>query len=482
MRFFEFKDIETHLDEAQKLQWSQFSKKGRLDANRQTFINKIKNNELFSLENGQSVVLDNTEENINAIMNWNGGRAPKLSGRYQGRTEPVTVPVNAILKTGEFGGMAAGEGEDAGKEGMIGRTAHLNLHDISKDEEKAIGDIKQLISDKGIPGSELTSRIINNPTLQKEDPHGQWIIEIAQNIEQKKYPVPVPDGVFEDQKYLKFIQDYAGEYLGIAGLTNGLGDFPKLGAFLNFLGAKSMEELSYYFPMSENSPLADSFAYIKSPTGAEHHMYLSSKGGTRGAAPSMSNLKIPEDLAFGGSPQQDQALEFLKIVQDENSSQITGTLKALNYLGEVASKAIPDKNLARILPLTDEEISFFQNNYSTDKSKRNITVKDLPKRLQPYAQSRFNSGSVKVVTGDFIMAATVAVRDAINKGNALPEFQNLAKELLGYNFVQIFTQIRKRPAGMTFRVLWPAKIDGEIEIYSNSSQLDLKGKLGFRIH
>lgn len=480
MRFFEFKDVEQQINEAQKLQWSQFSKKGRLDANRQTFINKIKNNSPFPLENGQEVIIDNNEENINAITNWNGGRAPILTGRYQGKPELVNVPVNSILKTSEFGGMSAAPGEEAGKEAMLGRTAHLNLHDISKEEEKAIGDIKKLISERGIKGSQLTQKIISNPVLQAEDPHGKWIIEIAKSIEAKQYPVPVPEGVFSDQKYLKFIQDYAGEYLGIAGLVNGLGDFPKLGGFLNFLGAESLQELDYYFPMSENSPLADSFGYIKSPSG-EHQMYLSSKGGTRGAAPSMSNLKIPEDMQ-PRSKQQEQAMQFLRIIQDTNESQITGTLKALNFLGEISRNSIPDKKLAGLLPLREEEIQFFQNNFATDKKDRNITVADLPERLQPYAQSRFEGGSVKVLTGDFIMAATVAVRDAINNGNALPDFQNLAKELLGYNFVQIFTQIKKRPTGMTFRVLWPAKIDGTVEVYSNSSQIELKGKLGFRIH
>ena len=481
MRFFEFKDVVT---EAQKLQWSQFSKKGRLDANRQTFINKVKSNQPFPLENGQLVIIDNTDENINAIMNWNGGRAPVLTGRYQGKTELVNIPVNSMLKTAEFGGMAGAPGEEAGKEAMLGRTAHLNLHGISKEEEKeeqeAEGSIKRLISERGIQGSELTQKIINNPTLQQADPHGKWIIEIAQNIEAKQYPVPVPDGVYEDQKYLKFIQDYAGEYLGIAGLVNGLGDFPKLGGFLNFLGAKSLEELQYYFPMSENSPLADSFGYIKTPNG-DHQMYLSSKGGTKGAAPSMSNLKIPADMQPTSQAQED-AMNFLRIIQDKNESQITGTLKALNLLGEINKAKIVDQNLAALLPLTQEEIDFVQNNYATDKKERNITVTDFPKRLQPYVQSRFDSGSVKVLLGDFIMAATVAIRDSINKNDILPDFQNLAKELLGYNFVQIFTQIRKRPPGMQFRVLWPAKIDGEVEVYSNSSQIELKGKLGFRIH
>lgn len=478
MRFSEFKKTEQPLHESQTLKWDQFSKKGRLDANRQTFINKIKGNSPFPTNDGQEVIIDNNKENINAVLNWEGGRAPKLTGKHQGKPGVLTIPINSILKTTEFGGMAAAPGEEAGKETMRGRTAHLNLHDISKEEEKAIGDIKKLIMQKGIKGSNLTKQIINNPTLQAEDPHGLYIIDIAKNIAAKQYPVPVPDGVYEDPKYLKFIQDYAGEYLGIAGLVNGLGEFPKLGAFLEFLGAKTLRDLVFYFPMSENSPLADSFGYIKSPTG-DHQMYMSSKGGTRGAAPSMSNLKIPEGMQ-ATTKQQAQALEFLSIIQ--RNSQIEGTLLALNYLKEVAPNSIPDKKLAQLLPFTTEEVAFFSDNFSTDKRDRNIVVKALPKRLQSYMQSRVNAGGVKVVTGDFIMAVTVAVRDAVNVRNALPDFQNLAKELLGYNFVQIFTQIKKRPPGMSFRVLWPAKIDGTVEIYSNSAQNELKGKLGFRIH
>lgn len=479
MRFSEFRDIKVFEGaKPPSLQWGQFSKKGRLSTNVATFIKKVQNGEPFQLLSGEQFVVDNTPENINLVQGWQGGTAPKLAGHMQGDAKAVTVGLNNFAKTSEFGGMAAAPGEEAGKESMLGRTAHLNLHDISKEEEKAIGDIKALISDRGIPGNQLTQKIISNPVLQAEDPHGKWIIDIAKGIEAKQYPVPVPDGVFQDAKYLKFIQDYAGEYLGIAGLVNGLGEFPKLGGFLNFLGAKSMEELQYYFPMSENSPLADSFGFIKSPSG-EHQMYLSSKGGTRGAAPSMSNLKIPDDMQ-PTTKEQEEAINFLRIVQD--NSQIEGTLLALNYLGEVNSKAIVDQSLAALLPITSEEINFFAQNYAEDKSKMNIRLEDVPQRLQNYIQSRLSQGSVKVITGDFIMAATVAVIKSLNDANILPDFQNLAKELLGYNFVQIFTQIKKRPPGMQFRVLWPAKIDGTVEAYSNSSQKDLKGKLGFRIH
>lgn len=487
MRFFEFKDVQ--LPEgatAPTLQWTNFAKKGRLEANVTAFINKVTSNQLFPTLDGRFFVVDNTPENINLVRGWQGGTAPQVTGHYQGEPEQTRLGLNKMLKTTTFQGMAPEPGQEAGKETMQGRTAHLNLHGISKEEEKAEqeaeGSIKRLISERGIKGTELTQRIINNPTLQQAKPHGQYIIDIAKSIEAKEYPVPVPMEVYKDAKYKSFIQDYAGEYLGIAGLVNGLGDFPKLGGFLNFLGAKSLQELNYYFPMAENSPLADSFGFIQGPDG-EHQMYLSSKGGTRGAAPSMTNLKIPEGMQ-PVSNQQEEALNFLKIIQDPNESQITGTMKALNYLGEVNKDGLIDKALASLLPLTDEEIQFFGTNYSTDVKEMNITVNDVPKRLQKYIQSRVAKGAVKVITGDFVMACTVCVVKSLNNG-ILPDFQNLAKELLGYNFVQIFTQIKggaTRPGGMQFRVLWPAKIDGTVEAYSNSSQKDLKGKLGFRIH
>jgi len=483
MRYSEFKIVEGAGPPA--LQWGNFSKKGRLEANVATFINKISSHSPFLLTTGQQFVVDDTPENKNLVQSWQGGIAPKVTGHIQGDSKTIPMGLNKFSKTNEFGGMAAEPGAEAGKEAMQGRTAHLNLHGISKEEEKAEqsaeGSILRLVKERGIQGSDLTSKIINNPVLQQAKPQGNWIINIAQNIESQQYPVPVPDELLDPKnaKYLKFVQDYAGEYLGIAGLVNGLGDFPRLGGFLQFLGANNLSELQYYFPQGENTPLADSFGYITTPNG-EHQMYLSSKGGNKGAAPSMSNLKIPENLPEG-SRQTEEAKTFLRIVQD--NSQIDGSLKALNYLGEINSGNLTDQKLAQLLPLQDDEIDFFASRYAHDASaKEPVTINDVPKRLKNYIAERMQGGGVSIITGDFIMACTKCVVDSINKNNILPEFSQLTKEILGFNFVQIFTKIGKRPAGMSFRVLWPAKIDGEVEAYSNSSQKDLKGKLGFRIH
>lgn len=481
MRFNEFRIT---LAEAQErfpkgMDWGNFNKKGRAEDNRATFIRKIKAGEPFTLNDRQVFAVDNTPDNINAIQNWQGGGAPALTGRFQGETKPESVTVNRFAKTSDFAGQFPdlAKGEEGGKEAMQGRTAHLDLHSISKEEEKAIGDMKKLVAERGIKGSDLTPKIINSPVLQQADPHGTWIIEIAKNIAAKQYPVPVNEGVFQEKKFHTFIQDYAGEYLGVAALVNGLGNFPNLGAFLKFLGADNLQDLLYYFPQGENTPLADSFGFIKTPTG-EHEMKISSKGGKKGASPSMSNLKIPDDLEITDANKN--AVEFIKIIQE--NSQVVGTLKALNMVQRLYPKSIAEFEISKYLPIRDDEIAWIDENVTLEmKDIEAVNVKDFPKRLQPYAQMRQDSGSVTVNTGDFIMACTRAVLDAINKNNAFPDFEKTAIEILGYNFVQIFTVINKSKKALTCNVLWPAKVDGKVSLYSNSSQNGMNGRIGFSV-
>ena len=476
MRFREFR-----LVEAGGVTWGTFSKDNRRDKHVAIMIQKIQDGMPFTTMDRRLFVFDNTPENINAIKNWSGNPAPALTGRYQGDAKPDKLQISKLAKTGDFSGQAEDLSDpDAapGKERMLGRTAHLDLHGVSKDEEKAIGDMKRLVQTKGIKGSDLLPKIINNGVLNgpEAQPHGGYIVSIAKNIQAGNYPFPVADEVFAENRFHKFIQDYAGEYLGVAALIRGLGEFPNKEQFLDFLGAQDLAELDYYFPQGENTPLADSFGFIKSPTG-EHEMKISSKGGVKGASPSMSNLKIPADFPRNDSNAAD--LEFIRIIQ--SNPQITGTLKALNFLHENYRKQISEFEIAEYLPLTDEEIAFFESNTSLEqKDYTAINIDDFPKRLQAYATMRQNQGGVKSNTGDFVMACTKAVLESINKNGALPEFEKTTKEILGYNFIQIFTRLMKSKGGLV-RVLWPAKIEGKVTLYSNSSQTGMNGRLGFSI-
>lgn len=477
MRYSEFRLVEA----SSGVTWGVFSKDNRRDKHVANMLNYIQDGKPFTTMDGKLFVFDNTPENVNAIKNWSGNPAPVLTGRYQGEAKPETLSIAKLAKTNVFSGQAQDLSDPdavAGKERMIGRTAHLDLHGVSKDEEKAIGDMKRLVQEKGIKGSELLPKIINNTVLNSEaaQPHGGYIVDIAKNIQAGNYPFSVAPEVFAEERFHKFIQDYAGEYLGVAALVNGIGEFPNKDKFLEFLGASDLRELDYYFPQGENTPLADSFGFIKSPTG-EHEMKISSKGGVKGASPSMSNLKVPDDFPKTDSNADD--LEFIRIVQE--NSQIAGTLKALNFLKENYPSSLKEFEITEYLPITDQEIDFFETYTSKEqKDYKAVNINDFPERLRPYAEMRQAQGGVKSNTGDFIMAATRAVLDAINKNGALPEFEKTTKEILGYNFIQIFTRLMKSKGGLV-RVLWPAKIDGNVTLYSNSSQTGMNGRLGFSI-
>ena len=78
------------------------------------------------------------------------------------------------------------------------------------------------------------------------------------------------------------------------------------------------------------------------------------------------------------------------------------------------------------------------------------------------------------------------VLDAVNKHNALPEFQKIVREILGDNFMQIYTDISGTPekgGEVKVRILYPADITEEVKVgvASKSSQTKMGGKLAFSI-
>ena len=69
---------------------------------------------------------------------------------------------------------------------------------------------------------------------------------------------------------------------------------------------------------------------------------------------------------------------------------------------------------------------------------------------------------------------------------ALPEFQKIVREVLGDNFIQIYTDLKgnKESGGnVSVRIMYPANITEEVkvEVDSGSSQKEMGGRLGFRI-
>ncbi len=77
-----------------------------------------------------------------------------------------------------------------------------------------------------------------------------------------------------------------------------------------------------------------------------------------------------------------------------------------------------------------------------------------------------------------------ATINAINKFDALPDFEQAVRTILGENFMQIYTIIKgdaKKGGTIDIRVLYPAKIEGKVELATKTSQRQIIGKLSFSI-
>jgi hypothetical protein len=271
---------------------------------------------------------------------------------------------------------------------------------------------------------------------------------------------------------LKAIRDYAGEYLGVQQMVQGIANFPNSDDFFEFLqvGQESMKDLVLYFPKSTNTPLADSLALQNSATG--HVLKLSAKGAKAGAPPSMDNLKVPEALR---STKNKNIGNVIKLLDEARaSSAATQPFRVMQFLINTVPDKVPDV-VKGIFPVTDDEFNKLEATYNDPRlpcPKKFLKLANI-KGLRGSTLSGTHFGRVHYQLNKIIM-------DIINTQNALPAFRKTVLEVLGYNFIQIFS--RERGGKLFADVLWPGTVNGKVEMYSKSSSADPKHqKLSFSV-
>tara|TARA_Y100000310_G_C20609332_1_gene777187 strand:+ start:32 stop:1528 length:1497 start_codon:yes stop_codon:yes gene_type:complete len=392
-----------------------------------------------------------------------------------GFTRPV---LNKLEKTADFGGS---QKEKYAKQ--IQPAAVFGGKNIDHADIQSLDDA---IAKSSIPGNKLADSIITSSVLN--DPKnelGSIVIEIAKNLKNNKNEIPEGDWL-KNSKAVKAIQDYAGEYLGVIALIHGVTKFPNASVFLNFMQASSLTELNYYFPSKTNTPLADSFGSITNKE-TKTVMNISSKGGTSGAAPSLTNLKISKKIER--EPDFKEEAEFIKAVIDP--SEFEGAFRlynVLNGLGGDAKTGLDNaKGNVTNAPerFSETDIKKLNDIYANRKAKnqtpkveKNLIVKagfgEYLKDLETWSGTNLKNpiGYIYYYTQKIVM-------DAVNKHDALPQFQQCVREVLGDNFMQILTQIKGTKINVN--VLYPARINGTVKLYSKSSQATFAGKIGFKI-
>lgn len=430
-----------------------------------TFVNKIQTKSPFTTVDGRQFVADPKQAaEIKKFLSNPNAKGSIILRSLDGKE---TLSSSKLAKTGEFSGQsvsAADKGDitQAGKEQLPVKPPQVFK---TTDVDVNLATAKDLQRAGAFRVKDLYSKIINSEQLKSLGAYGQAIISCAQQINKGSDPV-LPQGLTTPQ--LKALIDYAGEYLGILAMYKGTADFPKREAFLKFIG-RDLGTSMLYFPVKSNTPLADSFAIQDSETG--HTIYLSSKGSGGGAAPSLTGLKITDEIAK--RRQYKDAVKFIQIAQS------TGTIEQpfhmMNFLATTYPYSI-DPKFAKFLPWKPADI------IAVDASRRDKSAQTrLPAKLQRFVDSfTFRKLSANATPGGILhYVVSKEIQRIVNAGT-IKNFQACVLEVLSENFVQIYTQPKK--ATLETYVLWPANVDGVVTVESKASAVDpTSAGLSFRV-
>lgn len=433
-----------------------------------TFLKKVKDGTPFTTKDGNPFVVDPSQyKEIEAFF-----KDPSARGTLRLREKGTGAEIknSELRKTAEFGGqqLSFDQTEPKGKEAYPAKPSQVfQTQKIEKLNPNTAKAVKQMLDAGAFYAGELYDKIVGSSVLQGAGDFGQTVINLASQLNDGQLP-SLKD---VNPEYAAAIRDYAGEYLGVLAMMKGLAEFENQDKFFEFLGSNNLNDLIVFFPQATNNPLADSIAVQNKKT--KHIINISSKGGKKGAPPSLDNLKVPDE--FRSLPEFENVVNFFDTARAASAKgQPFELMNVLYNTGLV----VPGKNIPKyysnVLPFSDNDISAVLALMSKDFREYSVPKKFAKILAAGEGNTGTPGGIIHTVVNKDMMAA-------VNKG-AIPNFRELVLEILGYNFVQLFSDFKGRNKLLNVRVLWPAKIDGNVEVYSKSYAAEPgKAKLSFSI-
>ena len=362
------------------------------------------------------------------------------------------ITINNLEKTKELGGKEA-------------EKIPVKPGDIFAGEKmSAEEDILQNLGRAGaFPASELNNKIQTNTKLDEAGDIGRGIKEIAAQIDKGQVPI-IPSYLTPDM--VKAIELYAGEYLGVLAVLNNTAKFNKREAFDEFLGI-NLADLMLYFPKTVSNPLADSYAIQNKTNG--HSIKISSKAAGTGAAPALEGLKLPDEVR--SDPRFAREVEFFDKALDEQLSAFTQPFALMNWVYSTDPSMVA-KEFLPYLPWTKETMAELTNAL---KKKTPLNQKMMDAAISLIPKGRPNGPDAGVLW----WSVTQDVINTIVKKGFTPNFKTVVLETLGYNFVQIYTNVKGNKLETT--VLWPGKVDGKVSLRTKGYAAAPNAKLSFQI-
>jgi hypothetical protein len=335
---------------------------------------------------------------------------------------------------------------------------------LTTDEE-----IKRALNNhQEIKAGNLYEVIMSNKVLDTAGELGKAIKQAATDMNNSQVPVIKQ----YDEATQKKIAIDAGEYLGVLAIVKDVANFPKKAAFLNFLKAPDFNNLSVIFPGEQNSPIGDSYGVQNAETG--HNIVISSKGGkgstAAGAAPSLGGLKTSVDKRKA-KIRKGNGLDFINHIIQVSPTSAQG-FAGINWIANNYPDKVPEK-YKNLVPFYSEDVRQVLKNIKTKG------VEPIPEKFLPLIQAPSIQKSKGTDGGKLVYVVTKDLVDAIN-GGIIKNLRSTVLELLDENFVQIYTRIVG--GKLTTDVLWPGKVDGNVELHTKIYPGDPGGSgLGFKV-
>jgi hypothetical protein len=413
------------------------------------FLYKVINSSPFTKVSGEEVIIDPKE--ARKVSTWVKSGPVGVISMLD--TDGNPVKNTDLQKTVEFGSKES--------EGIPVKPADVfPSQDI--DPEKLDAGVASILDYGGFPASELYNKIANSH-LKDMGQVGDAVIAMAKQISQGQVPT-VPDNLSAQEQ--KAIELYASEFLGVMSVLNGVADFPKRDAFLNWVG-QDLGSLLLYFPKNTSNPIADSYGLLNRQTG--NALAMSSKAAGKGAPPALTSLKVPDFL----KKKYPEAYSFIKKAQETGLSGVTQPFALMNWLYQYQPELVPEV-WRPFLPWQPDEV---QDIVTSFKHKGG----ELPPQLMTAAKARLSPqvAKGKATDGGKVFYAVINdVMKLVNAG-AVPNFREAVLTSLGFNFVQIYSNIKN--GKLITRAFWPAKVDGKVSLKTKSSAQEDKGKISYQV-
>lgn len=429
----------------------------------------------FKLTNGQDIFLQFDKNILKTLKSLTPHTAKtNFPGNFIA-ADGRKVALSNLEKIAAYGGDSPID-NPMGKQALKVKPSDIGISATGFKDPKQKFDIdspdvlKQAIATGAFPAGQLATKIQTDKTLASSNV-GLKVIEMSKQISAQEVPDMPARGELPNTA-IAAIRDYGGEYLGVQQLIDNTANFPHSEAFYQFMDTtpEDMKNLMLYFPKASNTPLADSLALQNRNSG--HVIKLSSKGGKMGAPPSLDNLKVPDEYRKRTNKNIKNVIKFLDIAREASAK--AQPFKLAEFLVLHTADGTISKNVKDIFPVSNEE---FDRLYAT----KNNPKLPCPQKFKKLANIKGPKGELGgSYFGRVHYQINKEIVKAMNSKNALPAFRKIALEILGYNFVQIYSRVRTNK--LYADVLWPGTVNGNVELYSKSSSTDpTSQKLSFSI-